>query len=516
MTDLSALSDQELQALYQPQQTAVEGNPTRITVRPAGAIDLSKLSDADLIATHGSLGGTIADVAKSAGIGLAKGAIGLAGLPGDLTELGARGIDYAARGVGNLIGQDIAPRPQQEPMLGSAQLQRGVESLTGPLYEPKTTAGHYAQTAGEFLPALIGGPETLAAKFATRVAAPAVASESAGQLTKGTAAEPFARLAGAVTGGVGAARALAPSAIAAPNAAQLAASSRAGYNHPIVKAVQINPASTASLYADIRNGLHAEQFDKDIAPFTFSTIAKLTRPVGPTSTIADIKNTRTMLGKIAKSGMGSPDSAAAQASIAKINKYLDGIGAPDVLAGDAGAANAILKQANSDYRARKSLEQVNEALAKAQRQASRSHSGTNIDNATRQKISSILDNPSRAKFFTADEKQQMQKIIDGTFTGNLSRKLGKILATTGMHGAAVVGTSAAFALPTHGLSLAAPALGYLGKTLGNHITASSAAELQRRIGMNSDLGRSLPPIAPSTKPLNVGLLSGLLELQHRQ
>jgi hypothetical protein len=73
--------------------------------------------------------------------------------------------------------------------------------VTGPLYKPQTLLGQYADTAVQFLPALLGGPESLALKLGTRVLAPAIASETAGQLTKDTAAEPYARFAGAVLGG---------------------------------------------------------------------------------------------------------------------------------------------------------------------------------------------------------------------------------------------------------------------------------------------------------------------------
>jgi hypothetical protein len=143
-----------------------------------------------------------ADVAKSGGIGVVKGGLGLLGSLGDLTDLGAKGIEKASNFVSDRLGVDRYQRPaapsilQNIPTAGS--LQRGVEGVTGEFYQPKTTAGEYAQTAGEFLPGLIGGPEGIASRLATRVAAPAVASETAGQLTQGTAAEPYARIAGAL------------------------------------------------------------------------------------------------------------------------------------------------------------------------------------------------------------------------------------------------------------------------------------------------------------------------------
>jgi hypothetical protein len=68
-------------------------------------------------------------------------------------------------------------------------------------YTPKTTLGRYGKVGGEFLPNIVGGPGRLATRAATRVILPAIGSEAAGEATKGTAYEPYARVAGAVVGG---------------------------------------------------------------------------------------------------------------------------------------------------------------------------------------------------------------------------------------------------------------------------------------------------------------------------
>ena len=86
-----------------------------------------------------------------------------------------------------------------------AETKGGLEHyVTGPLYEPKSVAGQYAQSVGEFLPGMAfpaAGVTTLAGRAALNVVGPAVVSETAGQLTKGTAAEPYARFGGALVGG---------------------------------------------------------------------------------------------------------------------------------------------------------------------------------------------------------------------------------------------------------------------------------------------------------------------------
>lgn len=149
---------------------------------------------------------TAMDVAKSGAVGLGKGAIGVAGMIGDLSELGAKGIETATNYVSDKLGVERYKRPEKPSILEniptSASIQKGIEdNVTGKFYEPKTTAGQYAQTVGEFIPSMAAGPGRMGTKLLTATTA-GLGSEGAGQLTKGTAAEPYARVAGALAGGI--------------------------------------------------------------------------------------------------------------------------------------------------------------------------------------------------------------------------------------------------------------------------------------------------------------------------
>ena len=106
---------------------------------------------------------TAVDMGKSIGVGAAKSLIEFAGLPDDITELGARGINAAAQYVGGKLGVDMPARAPQQPRYGADAIKHAVEAVTGKFYEPRSTLGKYAQTEGEFLLALAGGPEALAA-----------------------------------------------------------------------------------------------------------------------------------------------------------------------------------------------------------------------------------------------------------------------------------------------------------------------------------------------------------------
>ncbi len=134
-------------------------------------------------------------IGKALGVGAAKGVIGLAGM------------------AGSAIGVDVPERVPKESAIGSAAIQRGVEGVTGEFRKPQNTAEEYAQTIGEFAPGMVGGSLGAIARNAIKyVAIPGAASEFAGQQTKGTSLEPYARAAAGVGTGLGAAAISGPAA----------------------------------------------------------------------------------------------------------------------------------------------------------------------------------------------------------------------------------------------------------------------------------------------------------------
>jgi hypothetical protein len=155
-----------------------------------------------------STGEVLGDAAKSFGVGVGRFGIQGAGLLGDVRETIAdgaqRAADYFAPGSAPNAGSKVSDFLASYPLLAgptSSQLQSAVEAYTGPFYQPKTIIGDYAQTAGEFLPGALLMPEgSLAANAVRYGLLRAFTSETAGQLTQGTAAEPWARALGAILG----------------------------------------------------------------------------------------------------------------------------------------------------------------------------------------------------------------------------------------------------------------------------------------------------------------------------
>lgn len=176
--------------------------------------------------------GVVEDVAKSGASGLARGGLGLAGLPGTISQ-GARWLaDQAAdQTVGRAVnyaktGSWDAPSPAPSTDLirqatgisdpgqvisGEKLIDAAASVVPGIKYQPKTVEGEYARTVGEFAPgALVPGGAF--AKVVGGVLAPAVVSETAGQVARQVAPELEgpARLVGAVGTSLGAAAASRP------------------------------------------------------------------------------------------------------------------------------------------------------------------------------------------------------------------------------------------------------------------------------------------------------------------
>ncbi len=155
---------------------------------------------------------SVADAARSFGVGLLKGAAGLAAAPVTLPKAAAdaavSGGDWLVRKALNLGAPSQATLDAQAKAAASAPnigidrpVGAALDGLNGALPTPQTTVGKYAQAVGEFVPGAAVMPGNLAVNALRYAAVPAVASEGLGQLASGTAAEPYARLAGAVAGG---------------------------------------------------------------------------------------------------------------------------------------------------------------------------------------------------------------------------------------------------------------------------------------------------------------------------
>lgn len=478
------------------------------------------------------------DIAKSAGIGLVKGGIGLAGLGGDVGSILGKGVDYAGSALGaspdrvqqfkDLAKGALASNPitgGATALLnapGSQDIQKRLESVTGPLYKPQTTAGEYAQTAGEFLPAVLGGPEGIGAKLLTRVAAPSIASETAGQLTKGTAAEPFARVAAALAGGVGAssaARMIGKPASTVPSAEDLLKSGSNGFEAVKSSDAILKPSAVQQMAKDIKTELlnDGKHPTSDGQAGIFSALDRM-ESMGNSSgvTTKDMEVIRKNLVDQKSSINPSVSGAARMATNSFMDKYA-AMAANDLLNGS--NPFPTLKAAIGDWAAGKRSNTVMGKAALGDLNAATAGAGANQDNATRQAIKQLVrpvnnDIVPKAKRFGFNDEEiaAMNTAARGTIAGNAARYLGKA-APTGIVSTAMSGSAGHMVGGPIG-AVALPVAGYIAKKIGDLSTKRAVAALDSLVRSRSPLAAQvasqLPQVTQQLSPHSAGLLSALV------
>lgn len=157
-----------------------------------------------------------ADVAKSAGAGLALGTAGVVGGLGDLRDAASTGVDWIGQKLGaspdnvsrlKNIASYIAPAaaiairnaPTTEQVLSAAP-----DPVIDPKYKPETLTGDFAKSIASFLPGAAVGGRSIVGRVMGGAVLPGASSEAAGQLFKGDSSEPYARTAAAIAAPVAA------------------------------------------------------------------------------------------------------------------------------------------------------------------------------------------------------------------------------------------------------------------------------------------------------------------------
>lgn len=428
----------------------------------------------------------VGDVAKEGGKGLLRGFTGLVGGIADEFMQPIRDVVSA--------GRYISGKPNQQPVDPGYGSQIGHAAGIEP--SPKTIPGKYAGTTAEVLgnPVSYLGPGSAALKVGAG-AVSGLASEGAGQLTEGTAAEPYARVAGSLVGGTATATAAAERnltklAAQLPTREKIYDAANAGYDMLKKSNTRISAQGTQDLLTSVKNDLHAEHFREYLAPSTYRAIEEL----GATgsASIGDLDGVRRLLNRIP--GTNPTDREAARRAIGAIDDYLVNVPVQHVVSGDPARDAAILKHAQGNWSLHKQLEQLEEGSIKGQHRAGVSGSGANRVNTARQEVRKILDSDKKSRGMSDAVKDKMEEIVMGTWLSNKARSVGKYAPT---------GPVSAIAATAAGFGAGAPAAiavgggGFLAKHLGEYLTDRQIGQLEQLMRAESPIGK---PVARALAP----------------
>jgi len=525
------------------------------------------VSDPELLAQLDAQPNMAADVAKSAGIGVVKGAIGIPGIYGNLQQLGNSGRQFLEDKFGEPGGKVFKWLREQSapyqhlsnrgdvmfmpPMPTSGDIQGKIEQTTGKFYEPKTTPGQYAQTVGEMVPAALAGSGGIAERLLMNAVVPGVASEAAGQATKGTAYEPFARIGAAVAAPVavgGLINAARTPLIDLPTADALKQAGSNGFDDfrnsgLILKsggstgstgvATMGTPAASDGIKAvaeRMRAQLEAQGFDSTLAGKTFERLNKLENPPDKSFiTAANLHSIRQNLGKIGEevnpiTGKATQDAAAASIAKRILDDYIVSPPAGDVLAGDVGKASEVFKTALGNYSAGSRASMLDRKLEQAAVRSDVANSGQNYANTARGRVADVYLNPKLHSGWSPEELAQAKRVTEGTGVGNAARFAGNMLGGGGGLGAIASGAAGAGAGSAIGgpvgaaIGATAPAFGYALKKLSNASTNRQIDILEQLIRARSPLAQELLANIPTpiTDRAPAAIARALLATQQSQ
>lgn len=400
MTDLSKLSDAELQSLY--------------SGTGAGK-SVTGMSDDELKAAYGSPApqGFMANAA-------------------DFVKSIPRGL---------ITGLTSAPNPSMVPIddelaAVAPTSQAAAETLKAPLPTPQGSAGKIGEAVGEGLgnPVSYLGPGGLALKVGG-AALSSAASEGAGQAAEGTPYEAPARLAGALAGGVAAAKTLGPRAPKAENPTyrELKDDATSKYTAARNTGFELHPRGVSSFGTKVEQELsgpnHGFTGGTDgVAPKTFAVLQRIQNPPpGASVTASNVDALRKNLGMLSREtdgGKPTPDAAAASIALKRLNEYLESPPPGHVVAGDAQQYIRLTKEANANYAAGQRVRDWQTRLDNAELDANGQIAGS-LEN--RQKIAArqILKSPNKSRGYDATEKDQLKLINDGGPGSNFLRQAGR-------------------------------------------------------------------------------------------
>lgn len=150
-------------------------------------------------------------------------------------------------------------------------------------------------------------------------------------------------------------------------------------------------------------------------PFANSILKEINKFRGQQLTLSDVDKIRQAVSsEVVKSGT----PAEQRIGMRMINSIDDFINSKP--------GNELINKARALNTKLSKAETLGLQMSKAQRRASGSGSGGNIENATRQKVTQLLENPKMSKGFSKAEMDAMDALIAGGTMQNFLRKVGKL------------------------------------------------------------------------------------------
>lgn len=355
------------------------------------------------------------------------------------------------RFVGQLAGAIAMPGAASRTVLGAA----GKGALAGGLYGFGSGQGGVENRAGSAgAGALIGGA-------------------AGGLLKAGTNA----------LGNRAAARAI-------PSIDDLRNTSQAGYRAAETAGVMVRPEGMRRVATETVSDLADLGYHPRLQPRIRTILKEMERLGNTNSTYKGLDQLRKIAGQVA----ASPDPSErmmATRIIQRLDDYMGNLQPSDVITGNAPQAASGIRQGRENWARMRRAEMVDTARVKAERRAASTGTGGNLENALRQNVRAILDNPKRSRGMTPAETAMAERIVSGTGTQDALRLAGRLSPTTGGLSAALNVGATAF----NPLMAIPGSVGFVAKTAADRMTRKNVHRLSQMIRSGGKTAQELAALA---------------------
>jgi len=301
-----------------------------------------------------------------------------------------------------------------------------------------------------------------------------------------------------------------------PSADQIKQMANQSYKASEEAGAIIKPEAVQRLMTSVTDDLAEQAYIPLNAPKVAGVLDELSRISQGNVTLKGLDALR----QAARDVANSTDAAEARLGLRMIDKIDDlvqNLKPADIVQGQGDdAVNALLK-ARSLWGNSRKAQLVDDAIESAGLRAASTGSGGNVENAIRQNLRRIVDNPKLRKGFSKSELAEIKKVVSGSNTQNLLRLVGK-LSPQGSGLMAALGIGATAANPA---MAAFPAAGAGAKFLADAMTRANAAKLSQNIrgSVTGTLPQGTPLSQRGAQLLPLGgqmnLAPGLMQLLGR-
>lgn len=285
---------------------------------------------------------------------------------------------------------------------------------------------------------------------------------------------------------------------AIPSNEQLRASAKAAFDRADKAGVIIKPSGMQRLQASLVDDMAEFGYDPALQPGAAAIVNTVNRLSGQNTTLKGVDLVRRIAQQAGRDRNNPSQQELSRRIIDKIDDFMETLPADDIVSGNAAAGLTALKEARGLWGQLRRSEMVDSAAYKAELRAASTGSGGNVDNATRQNVRRLVENP---RGMSHAERKAAETVVRGTTAQNALRQVGKLAPTgvvsggigssMGAAAGAALGGPAGAAVGT----FAVPAVGQIAKTVADRMTVKNVERLSQMIRSNGKTAKELANLA---------------------